>query len=128
VSVPLTFAQGRGRARAAKLAVQQAEADLERVQQDIAVSVANAIGQLETAGQRVAATERAYSLAQQALDAEEKKFKAAASTTYLVLQQQQELIQADEARIRAVGDLNRAKAEYERQLGITLTTHHLAVQ
>jgi outer membrane protein TolC len=128
VSVPLTFTEGRGRARAAKLALQQAEADLGRLEQDIAVSVANAIGQLETAGQRVAATETAYALAQQALNAEEKRFKAGTSNTFLVLQFQEKLIFAETARVRSLADEHRALAAYEREIGSTLLTHHLKVE
>lgn len=127
VSVPLTFAEGRGRARAAKLALQQSQADLVRLEQDVALGVAAAIGQLETTAQRVAATTKAYDLAQQALDAEQKRFRAGTSTTFFVLQLQEELALVQSSRIRAVADERRAIANYQRETGTTLQTHHLTV-
>ena len=128
VSVPLTFTEGRGRVRAAKLAQQQSEADLVRLEQDIAVSVANSIGQLETAVQRVEATTRAYELAQQALDAEEKRFRAGTSSTYFVLQLQEQLAAAQSSQVRAIADQRRAIALYEREIGTTIASHALTVQ
>ncbi len=128
VSVPLTFAASRGRARAAKLTQQQSEADLVRLEQDIALSVANAIGTLETAGERVQATARAYELAQQALDAEEKRFRAGTSSTFLVLQLQDYLTQVQSNQVRAVADQRRALAAYEREIGTTLISHGMTLQ
>jgi outer membrane protein TolC len=128
VSVPLTFAEGRGKARAAKLALQQSEADLERLQQDIAVSVANAIGQLETTSERVKATTRAYELAAQALEAEEKRFRAGTSSTFFVLQLQEQLAAVESNKVQAIADQHRALAQYEREIGATLLSRHLNVQ
>lgn len=128
VSVPLTFAEGRGRARAAKLSVQQAQTNLEAIEQEIAVGVANAIGQLQTAQERVRATYRAYELAQQALDAEEKRFRAGASSTFFVLQLQEQLAVAENSHVRAIADQRRAFASYERAVGATLINHNLQVQ
>lgn len=128
VSVPLTFAQGRGRARAAKLQLQQAETDLERLEHDIAVNVANAIGQLETAGQRVQATSRAYDLAQQALNAEEKRFKAGTSSTFFVLQLQEQLASVEASKVRAIADQRRALAAYQHEIGTTLGAYKLQLK
>ena len=128
VSVPLTFAQGRGRYRAAKLAVQQSQADLDRLEQDIAVSIANAIGQLETTAQRVQTTNRAYDLAQQALDAEEKRFKAGTSSTFYVLQYQEQLTSSQASQVRAIADERRAIALFEREAGTTLISHNLRLE
>lgn len=128
VSVPLTFAEGRGRYRAAKLGLLQAEADVVRLEQDIAVSVANAIGQLETAAERVQATTRAHELAQQALDAEEKRFRAGTSSTFLVLQLQEQLTAVESNRVRAIADQHRAQANYQREIGATLQARQLTVE
>ncbi len=128
VSVPLTFAQGRGRYRAAKLGLLQAEADVVRLEQDIAVTVANAIGQLETAAERVQATTRAYELAQQALDAEEKRFRAGTSSTFLVLQLQEQLAAVESGQVRAIADQHRAQANYQREIGATLEARQLTVE
>lgn len=128
VRIPLTFAEGRGRARAARLAVRQTEADLVRLEQDIAVSIAAAAGQLATTRQRVEATRLAYELAQQALEAEEKRYKAGASSTFFVLQQQELLAAAQNSHARAQADQRRAQANYERETGLTLARLGLNVE
>ena len=128
VRIPLTFAEGHGRARAARLTVERTEADLVRIEQDIAVAIAAAAGQLETTRQRVAATRLAYELAQQALDAEEKRLKAGTSSTFFVLQQQELLAAAQNSFARAQADQRRAQASYDREIGLTLTRHGLTVE
>jgi outer membrane protein len=128
VSVPLTFAAGRGKARAARLGLRQAEADLTRLEQDIAVSVANAAGQLETTRRRVAATRTAYELAKQALEAEVKRLRAGTSSTFVVLQLQENLADVEIRQVRALADQRRATANYERELGTTLTRQAITLQ
>jgi outer membrane protein TolC len=128
VRIPLTFAEGRGRARAARLALKRAETDLVRLEQEIAVSIAAAGGQIETTQQRVVATRQALELTRQALDAEEKRFKAGTSTTFFVLQQQELLAGVENSHARALADQRRALANYERETGTTLTRHGLTVE
>lgn len=120
VSVPLTFAEGRGRARAARLGLRQGEADLDRLTQDIALSVANAAGQIETTRQRVTATRRAYQLANEALAGELKKLQAGTTTTFVVLNLQTNLTSIESSLSRALADQRRAQAIYEREIGVTL--------
>lgn len=127
VSVPLAFAEGRGRARSARLQLRQAEADLERLAQDIAVSIASAAGQLETTRLRVAANQAAYELAKQALDAELKKLRAGTSNTFFVLQLQGELAGVENSLYRALADQRRAHALYDRELGRTLDVHQVTL-
>lgn len=127
VKIPLAFTEGRGRARAARLALRQAEADLTRLEQDIAVSVAAAAGQIETTRARVAATRQAFELQQQALRDEQKKFKAGTSSTFFVLQEQELLAGAENNYARALADQRRAIATYDRETGRTLEHYRLTV-
>jgi outer membrane protein len=120
VSVPLASAEGRGRARAARLGLRQGEVDLERLAQDIALSVAGAAGQIETTRQRVISTRRAYELANQALAGELKKLQAGTTTTFVVLNLQTNLTSIESSRSRALADQRRAQAVYEREIGVTL--------
>jgi len=128
VRVPLTFTANRGRARAAKYTVLRSEADLVRFEQDIAVSLTSAAGQIETTKQRVAATRYALDLAQQALDAEEKRFRSGVSSTFFVLQQQEILSSVQNSYARALADQRRAIATYEREVGTTLATHNITIE
>lgn len=129
VSVPLTFAEGRGRARAARLTLRQAEADLVRLEQDIAVNIAAAAGQIETTRQRVEAARRAFDLQQQVLTDEQKKYKAGsgASSTFFVLQEQELLAVAQNSYANALADQRRAIATYDREVGRTLERYQLTI-
>lgn len=128
VSIPLTFASGRGQERAARLSLRQSESDLVRMESDIKISVTAAAGQLDTTAKRVKATRNAYDLAKQAFEAEEKRFKAGTSRTLDVLQLQEELISAESSWVAALFDQRRAVAAWDRQLGVTLTRHNLKAQ
>ncbi len=127
VSVPLTFTTERGRYRAAKLQLRQSETELERVEQDIVVRVGNAAGQIETSQKRVQTTRRARELAQATLDAEEKRLRAGASTTFFVSQQQEILSNAEVREAAAQSDYAKALAEYDRQLGLTLEKRSISI-
>ena len=128
VSLPITFAEGRGRARAAKLAVRQSELDLERLESDIAIDVTAAAGQLETARQRVATSRVALELARQSLSAEEKKVQAGTGSTFFVLNAQEILVQVERSFVGALADERRARANYERELGATLQVQNIVLE
>lgn len=127
VRVPLTFAEGRGRFRSAKLQRRQAEANLDLLEQEIAVEVARAAGQLETTHRRVEANRVALDLARQVLDDELKKLRAGTTSTFLVLSYQTELISAEQAYYAAQADERRARANYDRVLGRTLEVRHITL-
>jgi outer membrane protein TolC len=127
VSVPLTFSEGRGRLRAARLQSRQAEADLTRLKLDIAVSIAHAAGEIRTTRRRVAANHAAYDLAKQALDAELKKLRAGTSTTFFVLNLQEQLAGVESSLYNSLADQRRAIAFYDREIGRTLLVHHLTL-
>ncbi len=120
VSVPLTFTTERGRYRAAKMQERQTETRLAQVEQNIVVSVGNAAGQIETGQKRVQATRKARELAQATLDAEVKRLRAGQSSTFFVSQQQEILSGAEVFEALAQSDYQKALADYDRQLGLTL--------
>jgi outer membrane protein TolC len=128
VSVPITFSTERGRARAAKLRLRQAEIDLQRLEQDILVDVSNAAQQVESTRLRVATTKTARSLNEEMLEAELKRLRAGTGSTFSVLYQQEQLSSAEIAAAQAMADHRKALAEYDRQTGHTLETHHVALR
>lgn len=127
VSVPLTFAEGRGRARAARLTLRQADADLKRLESDIALNVTAAAGQIETTRKRVTATKVAYDFAKQALDSEEKRLRAGTSTTFVVVSLQENLVEVENRHAAALADARNAIAAYDRELGLTLERNHITL-
>ncbi len=125
VRVPLTFAEGRGRVQAARFRTKRAEMDIERLAQEIALSITRAAGQIDTTRQRVTATEIAYELASQALAGELKKLQAGTTTTFVVLNLQTTLATIETNRARAKADHRRAITLYEQEIGVTLTRHNI---
>ncbi len=127
VTIPLTFAEGRGKARAARLQRQQAEARLDQLKENIALSVTAAANQIETTRKRVAATRAAQKLNEDLLQAELKRLKAGPGSTFSVLYQQDLLSQADAQYFQALADQRAAVASYEREIGTTLQDYHITL-
>jgi outer membrane protein TolC len=128
VSIPLTFAQGRGNARAARLRLRHDEEDLEFLKASIALSVTKAAGQVGTTRKSVEAARLALKLAQQTLDAELKKLRAGAGTsTFVVLQYQDQLAQAETNYYQALADQRSAAALYDREIGTTLEHYSISL-
>ena len=125
LTIPLTFSAARGTARTARLQREQAEEQLRQVEADIAVQVANAEGQVETTRKRVAADRNAYALANQALEAEQKKKKAGTSTTLAVEQEQQFLATVEFNVSNALANERQAVATYDQALGMTLERYRI---
>ncbi|MFO1446797.1 MAG: TolC family protein [Opitutaceae bacterium] len=128
VEVPITFAQERGRYRAAQLTLKQAELQRAALEQTIVVDIGNAAGQIETAQKRIEAARVARELAQLTLDAELKKLRAGTSSTFVVLELQESLAEIETREFRAHSDARKAIAEYDRQLGTTLKTHRVVLE
>ena len=76
---------------------------------------------------QVAAAIKARELQQETFDAEQKKYQLGASTTYLVIQTQRDLIAAQGTELRALANLEEAKANYERAVGRTLEVNHVTI-
>jgi len=76
---------------------------------------------------QVTAASKARQLQQETFDAEQKKYQLGASTVYLVIQTQRDLITAQGNEIRALASLAEAKASYERAVGRTLEVNHVTV-
>jgi hypothetical protein len=73
-----------------------------------------------------AATE-ARKLQQQTFDAEQKKYQLGASTVYNVILTQRDLINAQGTELRALANLQEAKANYERATGRTLDANRITI-
>ena len=127
VTVPLSSTAERGRSRAARLQLRQSELDLQNLEQQIVVRIGNLAGDIETAYKRVEVTRMAQTLGKSMLDAEIKRLRTGNGSTFYVLQQQQELSFQEIAAAAAVNDYQKALAEYDRQLGVTLEKLNLSI-
>ena len=127
MTVPLTFARERGRVRAAQLEQRQAEADLGRMEQEIALNLSLAAGRLESVKRRVLATRTAFSLASEALEDELKKLRAGTSSTFVVLSLQESLSSVELSMHRARAEERIAAALYDREAGRTLERYAITL-
>ncbi|MDE2482484.1 MAG: TolC family protein [bacterium] len=97
------------------------------VDERIVFDVRNAVQGYQSALARLYAARRARENAQAVYASEERKFKNGASTTFLVLQRETELV-ADEGReLQAQTDLNKAIVEMQRADGTILQANNVAL-
>ena len=87
------------------------------------MDVDNASGQIVTSRQRIVSTTESTRLAQISLDAGQERLTAGTGTTFVVLELQKKLIEAEAAQLRARADYNKAVSEYQRQTGTALREH-----
>jgi outer membrane protein len=97
------------------------------VQNQIFLGVRNAQIALQQDFAQVAAADRAQTLAQQTLEAEQKKYQLGASTTFLVIQDQRDLTNAQGNALRARINLAEAQINYDQALGHTLDVSRISI-
>jgi outer membrane protein TolC len=113
-SVPIpNRTAGAGAARA-RIARDQAQAGLRRLELQVAADVRSAGRAVETNFKRVASTRAARVLQERRLDAEEKRFAAGMSTNFLVTQAQRDLALAEVNELRAIADYRKSVVNFER--------------
>lgn len=111
----------------AQLAAKQSAANLQRLRNTVAVDVRNAQITLAQDKAAVEANIRARILAEETLDAEQKKFLLGASTTFLVIQAERDLATARSTEVRSLANLAEAKVNFDRALGRTLDVNRIDV-
>jgi outer membrane protein TolC len=89
------------------------------------VEVDDAVGDARTAFERVDATRKAREYAEAALDAEQKKLESGKSTSFFVLEFQNQLTAARLAEIRALADYSIALSQLALVEGTTLEKNQI---
>jgi outer membrane protein len=111
----------------ALLVQRQLETQEQQLRNAALLDVRNAYITLTQDRAQVAATSKARELQQQTFEAEQKKYQLGASTTYVVIQTQRDLLVAQGNELRALANLEEAKASYERAVGRTLEVNHVTI-
>jgi outer membrane protein TolC len=109
------------------LTQRQLEAQLQQLKNAALLDVRNSYIALTQDRAQVEAASKARELQQQTFDAEQKKYQLGASTVYLVIQTQRDLINAQGTELRALANLVEAKANYERAIGRTLEVNRVTI-
>src|SRR5262249_21396442 len=106
VSYPLGTSQADAAAAQSRLQRKQEDTSLADLQMGVTTAVRDAARQVNTNLKRVEATRKAAELAQQRLDAENKRFTVGLSTTFELTQAQRDLNAANQRQLQAIIDYN----------------------
>jgi outer membrane protein TolC len=127
VTIPVRNRSAQADNQRAILFQHQLEAQLQLLKNTALLDVRNTYIALTQDRAQVDAASKARELQQQTFDAEQKKYKLGASTVYLVIQTQRDLINAQGTELRALANLVEAKANYERAVGRTLEVNRVTI-
>jgi HAE1 family hydrophobic/amphiphilic exporter-1 len=106
----------------------QIELQTRQIMQGIEVEVRNAVQTVELTTMRIEAAKAATEYARQQLVGEEKKFAAGLSTTFFILDRQNQLTQAQLTELQARADYNKAVAQLQRVMSTTLSSNSLEIK
>jgi outer membrane protein TolC len=120
LNIPLRNRTAQANQIRSQLEYRQAQMRLQQVENEIRIEVRNAQFALQQNRASVAAAQAAVDLAQQSLDAEQKKYALGASTTTLVLQQSSALTQSRSNLVAARASYEKARVELDRATGLLL--------
>lgn len=129
LDIEWTLRNRTARAQLAQSAIAQKSLQLQRTrtEQLIQADVRNALQALDSAHQRVTASEASVHAAQEKLASETRLFRNGESTNFLVLTRQNEYLDSRHRLLLARLDYNRAIARLEQSTGLTLPNHHVKV-
>lgn len=105
----------------------QLEVQYRSTQNQIVLAVRNAVIALQQGRAQVAAASKARELAQQTLDAEQKKYQLGSSTSYNVVLRSRDLTAAEGTELQAKVNLEVAEVNFNQAMGRTLEANHIVV-
>lgn len=120
LTLPMNTVFSRALYVRAKTNLEQSKLRLRNQEQQIFLEVSNGVRAVQTDFKRIQAYKVARELAEEKLEAEEKKLMVGLTTNYLVLQYQRDLANAQGAELRAVIDYNLSIARLNRTMGINI--------
>ncbi len=127
LSLPIRNRSAQANNAQAQLNERQLEVSYREEQNLVFVNVRNAIIALTQDRAQVAAAQKARDLAQQTLDAEQKKFQLGSSTSFNVTLRVQELTAAASNEVRAKANLAEAYVLFNQAMGRTLEANNITL-
>lgn len=131
VDVSLTYPWGqvgdRARFRQSQSALTQQQTNLRKLEQNIEVQVRSAVRAVETNFESVKISAQARELSEKQYELEKAKFDAGLSTSYLVLQQQNDLENAKVNELQAQVDLRTSLSALHRIEGSSLKRYRITL-
>jgi outer membrane protein len=127
LTMPLRNRSAQADSARAQFDERQQQVQLRQTENTIVINVRNAIIALQQDRSQVAAAEKARNLAQQTLDAEQKKYQLGSSTSYQVVLRSRDLTAAQGTALRAQANLAEALVLFNQAMGRTLEVQHITV-
>jgi outer membrane protein len=113
ISYPIGTSQSEANLARSRLQYSQAQTRLKNQQLQVTTQVRQQARNVQTNQQRVQSTRASRELQERRLDAEQRKFQAGTSTSFLVFQAQRDLSQARNNELRAILDYNQSVVDFE---------------
>ena len=110
-----------------ELQVRQTQVRLKQLENQIRAEVEDALIALQRTRAAYQAATETTRLQAQSLAIEQEKFDVGLSTNFLVIQYQSYLAQARSTEVAALDAYAKAKVQYERSIGSTLTEHNVSI-
>lgn len=128
IQLPIRNRTAKANLASARIAREQLDASYRSTDQIVEQDVRNAAQAVATAQQRVLSSRLARQSAEQQLDGEQKLYDVGRSTTFLLLQRQNELTAARTSELQAETDYNKALADLQRATSATLRVNNVVVE
>jgi len=120
INIPLGNRQAQSQQIRSMLTYRQSQLGLKALENQISIGVRNDAFTVEQNRARVQAAQKARELAQQTLDAEQKKYNLGASTYLNVLSDERDLAQAESNLVSAMTNYAKSKVQLDRDTAQTL--------
>jgi len=127
LTMPLRNRSAQADSARAQFDERQLQVEYRQTENTIVINVRNAIIALQQDRSQVAAAGKARDLAQQTLDAEQKKYQLGSSTSYQVVLRSRDLTAAQGTALRAQANLAEASVLFNQAMGRTLEVQHITV-
>jgi len=125
ISYPLGNRSAKSKLSASRLEKAKLILDIKNLEKKIILEVRESIRQLQTDAKRIKAASIAKKLAEEKLKAEEKKFEVGLSTSFNVLEFQEDLAQAQSNEIKAIIDYKQSRIRFRMIIASTLNYHNV---
>jgi len=127
LSLPLNNRSAKGAYAQQELQLRQNELAVQKEVNQIRMDVQNALIAVKNARARYQSAKVASDVAQQVLDAEQKKYELGASTSYAVVQHQVDLANARSSEVAAVSAYAQAKLQLDLAEGTILESNNVVI-
>lgn len=128
IQFPLRNKVAKANLAGARIQRTQLEASTRSTEQLVVVEVRNAAQAVETARRRVLASRVARENAELQLAGEQRLYQVGRSTTFILFQRENALVNARNAEVRAETDYNKALADLQRATSTTLGVNRITIE